>query len=108
MGVIKRHARRLWRQKVQRPARAKLHGLIQHYCDDCEKTVEPFHTCAPRSDFKRRRGQQARAEKRRRDGKRRDRRPPHDWRACRDDDCQVRVCVAFREGRESCPLPHQG
>lgn len=102
MGFLKRRARRLWRQHVQRPARAKLRGLIERQCPDCRKTVEPFHVCAPKSDFKRRRAQQARAEKRR------DRRPPHDWRTCRDDDCQARVCVAFREGIAACPLPHQG
>lgn len=107
MGLIKRHVRKLYRRRIRRPVQAKLSSLVRSWCRDCERNVDPFHTCAPRSDFKRRRAQQARAEKRRQGSRPRERRPPHDWHTCPDTECPVRVCVAFREGRDSCPGPHQ-
>ena len=116
MSLIKRHARRLWRQKVKRPARVFLHGLTTHQCPDCKKTVELFHVCAPKSDFKRRRGRQAAAEKRRANRKttagktagkparrqRGERRADH-YKTCSDPDCQRQLCIVFRAGRDSCP-----
>lgn len=35
-------------------------------------------------------------------------RQAHDYRTCRDQDCERHVCTVFREGIEACPLPHQG
>ncbi len=35
-------------------------------------------------------------------------RQAHDYRTCRDEDCERHVCTVFREGIEACPLPHQG
>lgn len=116
MGTLKKHARRLVRQKVRRPARAFLHRLTETWCPDCQKRVQPFHTCAPKSDFRKRRAQQARTETRRAKRKasaktsaRKPReRPVHDYEACRDEDCQCRECIAFRKGKGACELPHQG
>ena len=31
----------------------------------------------------------------------------HRYDMCRDDDCQRRACVAYRQGVEDCPLPHR-
>ena len=120
MNQLQRHLRRLVRQKVRKPALAFLHGLIQHQCPDCKRTVEPFHTCALKSDFKRCRARQARAERRRLDrakqagkggGPRRqqrgERRADH-YKTCRDEECQRQLCVVYREGIAACPLPHDG
>ena len=35
-------------------------------------------------------------------------RQAHDYRTCRNEDCERHVCTVFREGIEACPLPHQG
>ena len=113
MGLIKRHARRLYRQKVRKPARAFLQRLTQSWCPECQKQADPFHVCAPKSDFRRRRAQHDRAERRQRGkrpgaaGKPRERRP-HDYTTCRDQDCPRPLCRAYREGMQACPLPHQG
>jgi hypothetical protein len=113
VGVLKRHARRLVRQKIRKPVRDALHGLAESWCPDCQKRVQPFHVCAPKSDFKQRRAQQARtARPRRRSAPKPARRPcerrQHDYTACSDQQCPRPLCKAFREGREACPLPHQG
>ena len=124
MGLIKRHARRLFRQRVQRPARVFLHNLLEQYCEDCKQHVQPFHTCSPRSDFKRRRGQQARAQARAEKSrsrraatattaaktaraKRQGRRAAEHYKTCTDDQCERQLCIVFREGQASCRLPHQ-
>lgn len=102
MGLIKRHVRRLVRQKIRKPARAALRGLAEHWCPECQRRVQPFHVCAPKSDFKGRRSQ---LERRRSSSKRTSgSRPPrergeHDYRTCRDQDCPRRLCQAFREGQ---------
>jgi hypothetical protein len=121
VGLLKRRARMLYRQKVRRPARVFLRGLLEQWCADCQKHVQPFHPCSPRSDFKRRRGQQERAETRRRQRKpatakgtakpaarRRPRgnRAADHYKTCRDADCQRQLCIVFREGKASCDVPH--
>jgi hypothetical protein len=108
VGLIKRHARRLLRQKVRKPARAALRGVVERWCPECQKRVQPFHLCAPRSDFKARRAQHERAQRRRGGGTRPRERREHDYRTCRDEDCPRGLCRAFREGMRACPLPHQG
>jgi len=110
VGAIKRHVRRYWRKKVVRPARGALKGLVQHWCADCERTVEPFHTCAPRSDFKQRRSRLERDARRRNRGRSRASGKPrerqvHDYTACRDDKCPRAACRAFREGQQACRYP---
>jgi hypothetical protein len=109
VGLIRRHARRLVRQKIRTPARAALRRATRRWCPECQKHADLFHICAPKPDFGRRRAQQERDRRRRGKaaGTPRERRP-HDYRACRDGDCQRQVCIAFREGRQACPLPHQG
>jgi hypothetical protein len=114
VGLIERHARRLFRSKIRKPARTALKNITRRWCADCQKNVDPFHVCAPRSDFKRRRAQQDRAEQRgQRRGKRanpatpRRERRAHDYTACRDDQCPRPLCQAYREGMAACPLPHQ-
>ena len=92
-------------------------------CPKCRKPQgNPLtHTCAPKSDFRRRRARhekQARAAARKRDR--------HDYQSCGDKDCQRSLCVAFRTGyktgeadgfdrgwaagfpagQAACPLPH--
>jgi hypothetical protein len=104
--IIKREARK----RITRPARAALRGLAERWCPECQKRVQPFHLCAPRSDFKARRTRYERAQTRRKRG---GTRPPrerreHDYHACRDEDCPRGLCRAFREGIQACPLPHQG
>jgi hypothetical protein len=118
VGLIQRHARRLFRQRVQRPARVFLRNFLEQYCPDCQQHVQPFHTCSPKSDFKRRRGQPARAELRRSSrtkttaktgpGARHPRgnRAADHYKTCRDPDCQRQLCIVFREGMAACPLTH--
>ena len=67
-------------------------------CPQCKKPQgNPLtHTCAPKSDFKRRkaaydRQQRAKARKKRQ-------KETHDYQACTDNDCPRPVCVAFRTG----------
>jgi hypothetical protein len=97
-------------------------------CPKCRKPYEgnPLgHTCAPRSDFRKRK---AAFEKRQRDEARSKRqRQAHDYTECSDDGCKRAVCVAYKTGRDtgedegyargwelgyaqgvaSCPRPHQ-
>lgn len=87
-------------------------GVSFGQCPKCKKRISnPLtHTCAPRSDYKRRR---AAAEKQRRAGDRaqasslakvkRSRqpgraKPKHDYQTCRDGDCQRSGCVAYKTG----------
>lgn len=106
MGLIKRHAKRLVRRKVTRPARAALKNVTSHHCDDCGKTVQPFHLCAPKSDFKRRKGRHERAQRTRAKGTA-GKRQAHDYAACAERHCKNPLCKAYREGQQACPLPHQ-
>jgi hypothetical protein len=96
-------------------------------CPRCKKPQgNPLtHTCAPRSDFKRRKAahdkaQAAAARKKRR-------KSTHDYQACTDNDCPRPLCVAFKTGHKTgqadgyetgwqqgydrgiaaCPRPHQ-
>lgn len=78
-------------------SRRQRRALFQ--CGRCRKRYSnPFgHTCAPKSDFKRRKAtaaKQAAAAKR----KARPEHPPAS--ACRDGDCRRAACAAYREGRE--------
>jgi len=34
--------------------------------------------------------------------------PAHDYQTCRDPECEKYGCLAYRQGVEDCPLPHQG
>lgn len=118
MGLIRRHAKRLVRQKIRqpagrlvrrkvtRPARAALKNIIEQHCDGCGKNVPPFHLCTPKSDFKRRKARNERAQRSSRKGTA-GKRAAHDYAACTDRRCQNRLCKAYREGQQACPLPHQ-
>jgi hypothetical protein len=39
---------------------------------------------------------------------RRPRIPPHDYRTCTDPECEKYGCLAYRQGIEDCPRPHEG
>lgn len=67
-------------------------------CEKCRKPVSnPLtHTCAPRSDFRRRK---ARFDKQQRDEARKKRqKQAHDYTACADNDCKRSLCVAYKTG----------
>jgi hypothetical protein len=34
--------------------------------------------------------------------------PAHDYQTCTDPECEKYGCLAYRQGVEDCPLPHQG
>lgn len=118
MGLIKRRARKLIRQKIRQPARAAIRGAAERWCPNCQKRVQPFHTCVIKTDFRKRRTQ---AERRTRAAKRRtakttkgtsaarprERHQAHPYQTCHDPACQRRACVAFKEGMSACPLPHE-
>lgn len=87
----------------------------------CPKCRKPYgnpltHVCAPKSDFKRRKTQAAKAEKARARRKRQGEK--HDYTACGDQECTRPLCKAYREGRTAghdegfeegvlaCPRPH--
>jgi hypothetical protein len=141
-------ARRAIRRKITRPARKRIERASSVTCSTCGKryTNPLTHTCAVRTDFKKRKaaaGRRAAAElrrQRRREAAARkraaakarrkaaaDRRkaaaaarrqaakrsqaprrlPAHDYHTCGDQDCRRHACVAYRDGIEDCPLPHQ-
>jgi flagellar biosynthesis/type III secretory pathway protein FliH len=68
-------------------------------CPKCRKPVgNPVtHTCAPKSDFKKRRAKAERERKARERKKRQAER--HDYTACGDHECTRPTCKAYREGR---------
>ena len=69
-------------------------------CSTCKRTVSnPLtHVCKPKSDFKKRKTAQAKAEKAAARKKRQAEK--HDYQACADRDCPRSLCVAFRTGRK--------
>jgi len=71
-------------------------------CPKCKKTYganPALHVCAPRSDFKRRRGAFDREQAKREREKKRRARPAHDYTECSDQECKRSLCVAFKAGR---------
>lgn len=103
-------------------------------CGTCgRRYANPFtHTCTVKTDYKKRKRQQVRkaatAERRKRrkaaaarrkaaakarksaarTRPRRPRPPAHDYRTCRDQECERYGCRAYRQGIEDCPLSHGG
>ena len=71
-------------------------------CGKCRKPIgNPLtHTCAPNSDFKRRKARAAKRAKAREREKARQKRQAdkHDYQTCRDDDCPRSLCVAYKTG----------
>ena len=123
MGFVKRRVRRLVRQKIRKPARAAVKRAAERWCPECQKRVEPFHLCAPKSDFRQRKAAAVRREKAERRRQRRreaaarrkaargksapGERRSHPYQTCTDESCQRPLCVAFREGMAACPLVHE-
>jgi hypothetical protein len=126
MGFIKRRVRRVVRRRLRNPARAAVKRAATHWCPECQKRVEPFHLCAPKSDFRqrlrqadRRAGTERRRQRKRETAARRKaakgksapraprERRSHQYQACTDEGCQRPLCVAFKAGMAACPLPHQ-
>jgi len=116
---------------TRRKRRTTVRPRVTATCGKCGKPRGIAHTCHIKTDFKKRRRQAARAEKaaerrqRRADAKRKRAeaararkaaakaapkrpRPQHDYRTCRDDECERYVCRIYREGIEDCPLSHGG
>jgi hypothetical protein len=104
--LIERHVRKM-RRKVRKRIRDTFRGAAERWCPECQKRVQPFHICAPSSDFKSRRRQAERRDSRRKraSGKSRER-SAHQYQTCTDQSCTRPVCVAFREGMAACPLEH--
>jgi hypothetical protein len=67
-------------------------------CPKCKKTVSnPFaHTCAPKSDFRRRKSAAAKREKAA--ARKKQQAGKHDYQACQDRDCPRSLCVAYKTG----------
>lgn len=69
-------------------------------CPKCRKPYGPAgqlgHTCAPKSDFGKRRAKSEREQKAKARRKRQSEK--HDYQACQDADCPRPLCVAFRTG----------
>lgn len=63
-------------------------------CPKCKKAIgNPLtHTCAPKSDFRKRKRQAEAARPKRKP------REQHDYQLCRDDSCKRPLCVAFKVG----------
>jgi hypothetical protein len=66
-------------------------------CPNCKKTItNPLtHTCAPRSDFKRRKREHEKQQAKRPAKRRQD---SHDYTECSDNDCPRSRCVAYKKG----------
>jgi len=124
---IKAPVKRAVRRKVTRPARKRVELATSVKCGTCGKryTNPLTHTCTVRSDFKKRkaaaertrkreaararrkaaadRRKAAAAERRRKAREKRSvprsaPRPPHDFRACQDDECRRYACVGYKAG----------
>jgi hypothetical protein len=125
--------KRAFGQKVKTPLRRKARTQARRAsvkCGTCGKryTNPLSHTCAPKSDFRQRKREAAKArrkdaadrrraaaaERRRkakakRSGPRRPSgRPAHDYHACSDGDCTRTACKAYVEGIGDCPRDHSG
>lgn len=133
MGLIKRVIRQKAGTPARRAARQQARR-VSVKCKTCGKRyVNPLtHVCAPKSDFAKRRREAERAARREaararkkaaaerrkaaaaeRHRKAREKRsaprsprPQHDYRLCRDEDCQRYACVAYKDGVADCPLEH--
>ena len=132
MGLIKRVVRQKVKTPVKRAARQQARKASVK-CGTCGKRyANPLaHTCAPKSDFKKRkraaerqqkreaararkqaaaeRRKAAAAERRKNAAGKRPapaRRPAHDYRLCRDDECARHACRAYKDGVADCPLNH--
>jgi hypothetical protein len=71
-------------------------------CPKCKKTYganPALHVCAPKSDFKKRRGAFDREQARKAREAARRNRPKHDYQECGDEACKRSLCVAFKAGR---------
>jgi hypothetical protein len=125
MGLIKRAFRRKVKTPLKRAARQQARK-VSVKCGTCGKRyANPLaHTCAPKSDFRRRKAAPGRKAKREAARERRkaaaDRRkaaaaerrrqakakrpagggrpPAHDYRLCRDEDCARHACRAYKDG----------
>src|SRR5579875_976126 len=67
-------------------------------CPKCKKPQgNPLtHTCRPKSDFKRRKADHAKAE--RAAARKKRQKNTHDYQTCTDNDCPRPLCVAFKTG----------
>jgi hypothetical protein len=67
-------------------------------CPKCKKPQgNPLtHTCAPKSDFRRRKADHDKAQPAR--GRKKRQKNDHDYQACADNDCPRSLCVAFKTG----------
>jgi hypothetical protein len=114
MGFIGREVRRA-KRRVRRRARETFRNAAERWCPECQKRVQPFHTCVIKTDFKRRKTRQDRAtaaqrrKARNAKGKTTRTRPPreaHPYQSCTDMECPRPLCKAFKEGIQACPLSH--
>jgi len=67
-------------------------------CPKCKKPQgNPLtHTCAPKSDFKRRKADWDKAQRAK--ARRKRQKNDHDYQACTDNSCPRSLCVAFKTG----------
>lgn len=92
-----------------RGPRLQVRPRVSYDCPVCERPVtNPLtHVCKVRTDFRRRLADRKRQEKKPRP---QPQQQQHDYRSCRDPDCQRRMCAAYREGFadgiDNCPGPH--
>jgi len=130
MGLIERTVRKKVKTPLKRAARTQARKASVKCGTCGKRYANPLtHTCAPKSDFRQRkaaaerarkreaarerkkaaadRRKQAAAERRKKARAQRSaprRRPParpaHDYRTCRDGDCRVHACVAYKAGYE--------
>lgn len=129
MGLIEQAFRRKVKTPLKRAARQQARKASVK-CSCGKRYTNPLaHTCAPKSDFKRRkaaeerqRKREAARERKRAAAERRKaaaaarrskarpspaRRPPaHDYRLCRDEECAKHACRAYKDGVADCPLEH--
>jgi hypothetical protein len=80
--------------------RVKAPSVSLATCPRCGKPyANPFtHACTVKTDFKRR---SAAAAKRAKAAAPKHQAPKHDYRTCRDTDCQRYACVAYRDGYDN-------
>jgi hypothetical protein len=69
MGLLRRrvrkHVTKPLKRRVRKQARAVVHHATTRQCPQCQRRVHPFHTCAPKSDFRQRKAAAEREAKRR-------------------------------------------
>lgn len=78
--------------------RLQVKPRIAYDCPKCSRPVtNPLtHVCSVRTDFRKRLAEQKRQAKKRPAPKA----EQHDYHSCRDQNCQRRMCTAYREGFE--------